>query len=140
MSEPRYRLSSGQTESLVRRMLHEMADRLEASRPDRILTAVGRIASIQVTTMNPPLARALRAKAPLITKPITRCEYAALLREVAAGPAAQPSAQERVTDLHRLADQDYDEATPARESHRDDAHPVPYTAEDAEARTNTAGD
>lgn len=135
---PRYRLSPGQTESLVCRMLHEMADRLEASRPDRILTAVGRIASIQVTTMSPPLARALRAKAPEITAPITRRAYATLLREIA-GPrgyqsSTQPGTRERVAELHRAANQDYADGAPAREglSHYD-AHLIAPAAEAAEA-------
>ncbi|WP_405909577.1 hypothetical protein OG742_37245 [Streptomyces sp. NBC_00828] len=80
---PSYRLSPGQTEDLVRRLLLEMADHLETHRPDKILTAAGRIALIQVTTMSPPLGTALRAKAPQIDAPITRVAYATLLREIA---------------------------------------------------------
>ncbi|MCX4974248.1 hypothetical protein [Streptomyces sp. NBC_00620] len=130
---PSYRLSSGQTEDLVRRLLLEMADHLETHRPDRILTATGRIALIQVTTMSPPLGTALRAKAPEIDGPISRSAYAAQLRETAGGhggqSSRQPSTPEEVAELHGLADQDYDGAALQRESHRDDAHPVPYTTE-----------
>ncbi|MGW3410272.1 hypothetical protein [Streptomyces sp. NPDC000888] len=83
MSDQPYRLSPGHTEGLVRRLLHEMADRLEANRPGQPLTAAGRIAIIQVTTMSPSLGTALRAKAPEIDGPITRAAYAKQLRGIA---------------------------------------------------------
>ncbi|MEU4169470.1 hypothetical protein AB0F46_21665 [Streptomyces sp. NPDC026665] len=82
-SQSPYRLAPGQTESHVRSMLRDMAHRLETNRPDARFTAVGRIAIIQATTMSPPLARALRARAPEIATPTTRAAYAAVLREIA---------------------------------------------------------
>jgi hypothetical protein len=80
---PAYRLAPGQTEDQVRNLLRDMAHRLETNRPEAVFTAVGRIAIIQATTMSPPLARALRAKAPEIPAPTTRAAYARLLREIA---------------------------------------------------------
>ncbi|MFJ4322226.1 hypothetical protein ACIP3A_03770 [Streptomyces tricolor] len=72
--------------ALVRTMLGEMADRLEANRPDEPITAIGRLALIQATTMDPVLAPALREAAPEIpeaTGSVVRREYAAQLREIA---------------------------------------------------------
>jgi len=111
----RYGRQHAQTAELVRQMLLEIAERLETRRPDVPLTAVGRIALIQATTMAPPLASALRAKAPEITGPITRRAYAAKLRE-AAQPPSQPRARaERVAELHDLCDQDFAAAQSRRE-------------------------
>lgn len=84
---PTYRLPPGQTEAHVRSMLLDIARRLETHRPDAVFTKVGRLAIIQATTMSPPLARALRAKAPEIHTPTTRAAYAVRLREVADGRA-----------------------------------------------------
>jgi hypothetical protein len=82
---PTYRLAPGQTEDHVHGMLRDIARRLETNRPDAVFTKVGRLAIIQATTMSPPLARALRAKAPEIVTPTTRGAYATVLREIA-GP------------------------------------------------------
>ncbi|WP_327403850.1 hypothetical protein OG194_29715 [Streptomyces sp. NBC_01288] len=81
------------TDELVRQMLVEMAERLEANRPDVTLTPTGRIAIIQATTMSPNFSSALRAKAPDVEKPITRAAYAQLLR--AAADPDQPSLLDR---------------------------------------------
>ncbi|WP_406365246.1 hypothetical protein [Streptomyces sp. NBC_00645] len=78
-----YRLAPGQTEADVRSLLRDIARRLETNRPDAVFTAVGRITIIQATTMSPPLARALRAKAPEILASTTRAAYARQLREIA---------------------------------------------------------
>lgn len=80
----RYGRGQHLVDSQVRRMLLEMAERLETRRPDEPITAIGRQALIQATTMDPPLARALRAKAPEITGELIRRDYAATLRQVAA--------------------------------------------------------
>jgi hypothetical protein len=82
---PTYRLAPGQTEAQVRSMLRDMAHRLETNRPAAVFTAVGRLALIQATTMSPPLAHALRARAPEIPAPTTRAAYAVLLRQIAGG-------------------------------------------------------
>jgi hypothetical protein len=82
---PTYRLPPGQTEAHVRSMLRDIARRLETHRPEAVFTKVGRLAIIQATTMSPPLARALRAKAPEIHTPTTRAAYAAVLRGIAGG-------------------------------------------------------
>lgn len=87
MSAPtaRYGRGTAATNRLVRQMLGEIADRLEANRPDRQIGSIGRHALIQATTMDPTLARALRAQAPEITSPVIRRDYAAQLREIAEG-------------------------------------------------------
>lgn len=81
-----FRPGAAQRASLVDEMVGEMADRLEAKRPDEPMTAVGRIALIQATTMDPILAPALRALCPEITAPIIRRDYAAQLRQAAKQP------------------------------------------------------
>lgn len=73
-------------------MLGEIADRLERSRPDQRLTATGRLAVLQATTMDPVLGRALQVAAPEIISPVTRTAYAARLREIA---AVEPSLLDR---------------------------------------------
>jgi len=85
MSAPtaRYGRGTAHTNRLVRQMLGEMADGLEANRPDQPLTPTSRIAIIQATTMDPTLARALREQAPEITAPVVRRDYAAQLRKIA---------------------------------------------------------
>lgn len=77
---PARRRTPGRTEEIITSLLLEIAGRLETNRSDQPLTAVSRIAVIQATTMSPPLARALRARAPEVTAPVTRREYAARLR------------------------------------------------------------
>lgn len=74
---------TAQTNRLVGQMLGEMAERLEVKRPAEPITAVGRIALIQATTMDPALAPALRARCPQITGSVLRCDYAAQLRQAA---------------------------------------------------------
>lgn len=81
----RYGRGQHLVDSQVRQMLLEMAERLETRRPDEPITTIGRHALIQATTMDPPLARALRTKAPEITGEQVRREYAAELRKVSAG-------------------------------------------------------
>lgn len=68
---------------LVRRMLAAMARRCETNRPDEPITAIGRHALIQATTMDPVLTRALRTRAPEITGQVIRRDYAAQLRTIA---------------------------------------------------------
>jgi hypothetical protein len=68
---------------LVRRMFAEMAGRLETKRPAEPITAIGRLALIQATTMDPVLSGALRARVPEITGQVVRREYAVQLREIA---------------------------------------------------------
>ncbi|WP_330339382.1 hypothetical protein [Streptomyces sp. NBC_00557] len=75
--------SASTREAVVRQMLGEMADRLEKNRPDQPITAIGRIALIQATTMDPILSAALRRQVPEITGSVVRREYAAQLREIA---------------------------------------------------------
>lgn len=86
MSE-RYGLPASHNRELLHRMLGEMADRLEANRPDNPFNATGRIAIIQATTMDPRLGRALREQAPEVTGETTRRQYAAQLREITGGAA-----------------------------------------------------
>lgn len=81
----RYGRRSSQITDHLRQMLIEMAGRLEANRPAETLTAVGRIAALQVTTMDPSLSYRLRQLAPEIAGPVTRYDYAALLRKAAEG-------------------------------------------------------
>jgi hypothetical protein len=85
MSAPRARYGRGTvaTNRLVRQMLGEMADRLEAERPDEPVTPTSRIAIIQATTMDHVLGRALRERAPEITGPTARRDYAVQLRKIA---------------------------------------------------------
>jgi hypothetical protein len=68
----------------VRRMLAEMAGRLETNRPGQPITTIGRHALIQATTMDPALTPALRAQVPEITGQVVRRAYAVQLREIAA--------------------------------------------------------
>jgi hypothetical protein len=120
----RYGRGQHLVDSQVRRMLLEMAERLEARRPDEPITTIGRHALIQATTMDPPLARALRAKAPEITGEQVRREYANQLRKVAAGMGAPlPTRAERVAELHEQSDADYaqGESQRALNDRRDDA-------------------
>jgi hypothetical protein len=81
-------LSSAQQRRIVRQLLGEIATRLETNRPDRMFTAVSRIAVIQATTMDPGLGRALRDLAPAVVGEITRRAYAAELRKILAGGVA----------------------------------------------------
>lgn len=120
----------------VQQMLGEMAERLETHRPDEPLTPAARIAVIQATTMAPPLARALRAKAPEITEPVTRRTYAAQLREIAAGDSHVRSRAERVASLHEQCDQDYAAGAKqrGRNGSRDDVHLIAEASESAQAR------
>lgn len=67
----------------IRRMLAEMASRLETNRPGQPITTIGRHALIQATTMDPALTPALRAQVPEIAGQVVRREYAAQLREIA---------------------------------------------------------
>lgn len=69
---------------LVRRMLAEMAGRLETNRPGQPITTIGRHALIQATTMDPALTPALLAQVPEITGQVVRRAYAVQLREIAA--------------------------------------------------------
>jgi len=69
----------------VRRMLGQMADRLEANRPDQPITTIGRHALIQATTMDPALTPTLRRHVPDITGSVVRRTYAARLRQIAEG-------------------------------------------------------
>ncbi|MFI1723907.1 hypothetical protein [Streptomyces sp. NPDC020489] len=78
---------AAQRNRLVRQMLSEMADRLEARRPGAPLTSVGRLALIQATTMDPALSSALRGRCPEVATPVVRRAYAARLREIAEGTA-----------------------------------------------------
>lgn len=84
----RYGRPAAQQRRIVRQLLGEMANRLEANRPDKPFTAVSRIAVIQATTMDPALGRALRDLAPPVTSEITRGAYAAELRQILEGGAA----------------------------------------------------
>ncbi|MEU1275304.1 hypothetical protein [Streptomyces sp. NPDC005799] len=85
MSAPngRYGRPRSQTTTLVRRMLGEMADRLEANRPDQPITTIGRHALIQATTMDPALTRALREQVPEIEGSVIRRDFGTRLREIA---------------------------------------------------------
>lgn len=85
MSAP-FKRGTAQRNELVVQLLGEMADRLEAKRPDEPITAVGRIALIQATTMDPALAPALRTRCPEITGSLSRRDYAAQLRQAAEQP------------------------------------------------------
>lgn len=76
---------AAQQARLVKDMLLELAEHLETRRPDEPLTAVGRHAVIQATTLDPALAPALRAQCPEITDPVIRRDYAAQLRKIAEG-------------------------------------------------------
>lgn len=69
----------------VRRMLAQMAARLEANRPDQPITTIGRHALIQATTMDPALTPTLRRHVPEITGSVIRRTYAARLRQIAEG-------------------------------------------------------
>lgn len=73
--------------AIVRTLLGEIAERLEANRPGNPFTATGRIAIIQATTMDPQLGRALREQAPEVDREITRGQYAAQLRKITGGAA-----------------------------------------------------
>ncbi|EGX60117.1 hypothetical protein SZN_09351 [Streptomyces zinciresistens K42] len=110
----------------VRDMLQQLADRLQTRRPDETLTATARIAAIQATTMDPPLARTLREHCPEVTGPITRSAYAALLRQAADRlSTSRPASQaERVAALHEQCDRDYADGRAHRDlnGNRDDAH------------------
>jgi hypothetical protein len=120
----RYGRGQHLVDSQVRQMLLEMAERLEALRPDEPITAIGRHALIQATTMDPPLARALRTKAPEITGEQVRRDYAARLREVVAGMESPlPTRAERVAELHEQAAADFAQGQSQRalNDHRDDA-------------------
>ncbi|MFC7906447.1 hypothetical protein [Streptomyces nigra] len=88
----RPRRGRAQTDRLVLQLLGEMAGRLEASRPDAVLTVIGRHALLQATTMDPALLPALRAKAPDADGTLTRRQYAALLRQTATAMATTPAA------------------------------------------------
>ncbi|MGW3110532.1 hypothetical protein [Streptomyces sp. NPDC001091] len=70
-------------DAVVNSMLGEMADRLEANRPDEPITAIGRIALIQATTFNPASVKALQQAVPEITDSVIRRDLAARLREIA---------------------------------------------------------
>ncbi len=131
----RYGRGQHLVDSQVRRMLSEMADRLETRRPDEPITAIGRHALIQATTMDPPLARALRAKAPEITGEVIRHDYATQLREIAARMGSPlPTRAERVAELHEQAHEDFaqGESQQVLNDHRDDAFrgagPEPFQA------------
>ncbi|MEU6376786.1 hypothetical protein [Streptomyces sp. NPDC046909] len=126
---------TAQAAPLVMQMLGEMAERLETHRPEEPFTPAARIAVIQATTMDPSLARALRLRAPEVTQPVTRGEYAARLREAAAG---QPSSKaRRVAALHEECRRDYAEGRRQQDvsGHRDDAHLIAGVSESARART-----
>lgn len=84
MSTPRPRTAASRA-AIVRTLLGEIADRLEANRPNNPFTATGRIAIIQATTMDAQLGRALREQAPEVVGEITRSQYAALLRQITGG-------------------------------------------------------
>lgn len=86
MSE-RYGLPASHNREVLHQMLDEIADRLEANRPDNPFTATSRIAIIQATTMDPRLGRALREQAPDVIGDITRSQYAAQLRKITGGAA-----------------------------------------------------
>lgn len=122
------------TEALVRSMLLELALRFETRRPDALVTAVGRIAAIQATTMTPTLGRMLRDRAPEITGPVTRRAYAEQLRAAADPPDPSAARAARVAALHELCDQDYakGQAHRAGADHRDDAHLVAGAGEPAD--------
>ncbi|MFG2679208.1 hypothetical protein [Streptomyces sp. NPDC048392] len=85
MNAPRYDRPSAQTQRLVKEMLGEIADRLDANRPNALMTTIGRHALLQAATMDPPLLRALRDVAPEIDHTVPRREYAAELRQIAGG-------------------------------------------------------
>ncbi len=70
-------------DATVTRLILEIADRLETNRPDEPITTIGRHATLQATTMNPPLLRALRERVPEITGSRIRREFAAELRQIA---------------------------------------------------------
>lgn len=85
-AHPQHGHSQATTDALVSTMLTEIADRLEENRPLQPITAIGRLALLQATTMDPCLAPALRAAAPEIPEDpgfVVRREYAAQLREIA---------------------------------------------------------
>ncbi|WP_435218386.1 hypothetical protein [Streptomyces sp. bgisy034] len=108
----RYERGQAATNAQVKRMLIDMAVRLEARRPDQPLTPVARVAVIQATTMDPVLGRALRARCPEITSPVTRSAYAARLRQAAElldDPGRRRPRAERVAELHAECDGDYAE-------------------------------
>ncbi|WP_328439347.1 hypothetical protein OHA71_23705 [Streptomyces sp. NBC_00444] len=132
----RYLRASAQRQTLVRQMLVDMADRLEANRPDQPLTPVGRIALIQATAMAPNLSRLLRVQAPEITASVTRREYAAQLRRNAEATSQPQSRAQRVDALHQLADEDYAEGQRHQDliGNRDDAHLIAGASESAQAR------
>ncbi|MET7475094.1 hypothetical protein ABZT17_12135 [Streptomyces sp. NPDC005648] len=134
----RYGRAAAQTDQQVRRMLGEMADRLEANRPDEPITAIGRLALMQATTMDPPLARALRSRVPEITGSLLRREYAVQLRELATGNGQPRTQAERVAVLHAECDQDYTDGLTHQDlnAHRDDAHLIAGASQSAQARAD----
>lgn len=79
----RRRRPTAEADVQARRMLGEMADRLEAHRAGQVITALGRRALIQATTMDPAIAPALRRLVPVIVWPVTRREFATQLRQIA---------------------------------------------------------
>ncbi|RMB80106.1 hypothetical protein [Streptomyces shenzhenensis] len=95
---------------------------------------------IQATTMDPPAVRALRAVVPEITDTVTviRRDFAARLREIAAGTSEPPSPDEHGDDLRRQCAEDFaqGEAQRDRQGHRDDAHLIADAFESAQARTD----
>ncbi|MFF9215598.1 hypothetical protein [Streptomyces viridosporus] len=83
------------TDGLAQLLLHEMADKLERVRPDEPITTIGRHALLQATTMDPPLLRALREKAPEIDGSLIRRDYAAQLRS--ASEVGEPTPVQALT-------------------------------------------
>ncbi|MEU9661896.1 hypothetical protein [Streptomyces chartreusis] len=79
----------------VKEMLTGIAERLETRRPDEPLTATGRLAMIQATTMDPVLFRALDDRVPRVDEesdeegdkavhePVLRKDFAVQVREIA---------------------------------------------------------
>lgn len=135
----RSRRGTAQRNELVRQMLGEMADRLEATRPDEPITAVGRLALIQATTMDPVLTPALRELVPEITGEIVRRDYGARLREIADGISRPTTRAERVAVLREECAQDYAEGRAQEDltGHRDDAHLIAGVSKSARARTES---
>ncbi|MFJ3794965.1 hypothetical protein ACIPSJ_01615 [Streptomyces sp. NPDC090088] len=93
------------TDAQVRRMLGEMADRLERNRPGEALTEIGLLALVQATTPDPVLSRALRARIPEVTgrSSVVRRDFSAQLRELAAVPlcCGRPMVQDGEQDVCR---------------------------------------
>jgi len=67
----------------VKRMLADIAERLQTRRPDEPLTTTARLAVLQATTMDPVLFSALNERVPQVTKPVLRKDFAVQVREIA---------------------------------------------------------